>query len=96
MLALMVLVGLFLVVASGVAVGKWRTDYASGLSVILHDTRMLSGPGDGFDALAEIGEGATVWVRQTQGQYHEVRTEAGGRGWVSRDDTDFVSPYTGR
>lgn len=94
--ALLVLSGLCLLTASGLALGKWHAEYASGASVITEDTRLLSGPGGSFDALAEIGRGAGVWVLQTQGQYHEVRTEAGGRGWVLREHIGLVSPYAER
>ncbi len=94
--ALLVVLSVCLVAATGLAWGQWHAEYASGAAVITDDTRMLSGPGGTFEALAEIGQGAEVRLLQTQGRYHEIRTQAGGRGWVQADDLDLISPYAGR
>lgn len=94
--AVLVILSVCLMVAAGLAWGQWHAEYASGVAVITDDTRMLSGPGGNFETLAEIGQGAEVRVLQTQGRYHEIRTQAGGRGWVQADDVDHVSPYAGR
>lgn len=94
--AVLVVLSVCLLAAAGLAWGQWHAEYASGAAVITNDTRLLSGPGGNFEALAEIGQGAEVRLLQTQGRYHEIRTQGGGRGWVEADDFALISPYAGR
>ncbi len=82
-----------LCVCSGLSYGKWHRDYASGRAIVVSDADMMSGPGHSFELLAKLRPGAEVSVLQTQGQYRELRTEAGGRGWMDKQHLEFISPY---
>jgi hypothetical protein len=73
--------------------GKWQGDYCSGAAMIISETDMMSGPGRGFEALATLTPGTEVTVLQTQGQYSEIRTKAGGRGWLICEHLEVISPY---
>lgn len=82
-----------LLLSGGLAWGKWQRDYSSGAAIIISETDMMSGPGRGFEALATLKPGTEVSVLQTQGQYSEIRTQAGGRGWLTRGHLDLISAY---
>ena len=82
-----------LCVCSGLTYGKWHRDYASGRAIVVSDADMMSGPGRSFELLAKLRPGAEVSVLQTRGQYREIRTEAGGRGWLDKQHLEFISPY---
>ncbi len=82
-----------LLLSAGLTWGKWQRDYSSGAAIIISETDMMSGPGRGFEALATLRPGTQVSVLQTQGRYSEIRTRAGGRGWLTRGHLDLISPY---
>ncbi len=82
-----------LMLSSALTYGKWHRDYAGGRAIVVADAAMMSGPGDSFEVLARLRPGAEVCVLQTPGQYHEIRTAAGGRGWLEKQNLEFISPY---
>ncbi len=82
-----------LCISSGLTYGKWDGDYTSGRAIVVSDADMMSGPGGSFELLAKLRPGAEVSVLETQGQYREIRTEAGGRGWLDKQHLEFISPY---
>jgi len=81
-----------LCLAAALTYGKWHRDYGSGAAIVVAEADMLSGPGPSFDVLARLRSGAEVRILQTQGQYCEVRTDAGGRGWMLKQHLELIGP----
>lgn len=90
--ALLVAAVVALVAGCGLCVVEYNSGWGSAEAVVVEQSPLLSGPGPAFDALASIPEGAQVRVLGTRGQYREVRTDAGGRGWVAKDIARLISP----
>ncbi|MFO7945241.1 MAG: hypothetical protein R6V19_00280 [Armatimonadota bacterium] len=80
-------------VGTGLCVVQWNRGWGSNSAIVIEQAAMLSGPGAAFDTLATLPDGAEVRILSAEGQYREVRTEAGGRGWVSKQSVRHISPY---
>ncbi|MFP3903587.1 MAG: tetratricopeptide repeat protein [Armatimonadota bacterium] len=91
--ALLVAGLIMVLVGTGLCVVQWNRGWGSGTGIVIQQTPMLSGPGPAFDSIATLPDGAEVALLSSQGQYREVRTEAGGRGWVSKESVRHTSPY---
>ena len=72
---------------------KWQRDYAGDRAIVLSDGQMYSGPGEHFEPLMRLGAGTEVKMLQPQGRYREIQTSAGGRGWLSGEQVQLISPF---
>ncbi len=84
--------GVLLVASMLLTYTKWQRDYGSRASIVVSVADMRSGPGGSFESLARLEPGLEVRVLQTQGRYAEIRTYAGGRGWVVEDQIVSIVP----